>query len=264
MRGIALIDGVERQLEASGDTQFVEDPEQVVADGVFAEMKLAGNIAIGAALGDELNEAELAIGEESGSPGIGNYGRGALGNGFDQETELLTVGPNLAFMNFLDAFGEHVERIVAGEDAASAGAKRLNNESALGGLQEHDDGNGPTDIAKFARDPKSGSRTILQGAANDTDIGVGELESLGELGRFDDRGGDSNVAAATKRRFHEITSHSGMLGNQERYRVSVLDGFLHSSHLKSDGVQAGQRLGVLRAGVASGELGGAMAYRFEE
>ena len=53
-----MIDGVKGEFETGGNAEFVEDSEKVIANRVFTEMELTGNVAVGAALGYELDHRE--------------------------------------------------------------------------------------------------------------------------------------------------------------------------------------------------------------
>jgi hypothetical protein len=72
--GYALVDGVHGELETIRRSELVEDAEKIISDSVLAEMKLASDVAIGAAFRNETDNAHVTLGEQTGSLGIGDGG----------------------------------------------------------------------------------------------------------------------------------------------------------------------------------------------
>jgi hypothetical protein len=96
--GVLAVDGVEGKFEAVGGSELIEDAEEIIAHGVFAEVQRAGDVAVGEALGDEVYKFLLSLGEQAGALGVRNGRAGLIGERFDEVLELLVAGPNLTLM----------------------------------------------------------------------------------------------------------------------------------------------------------------------
>ena len=60
--GVAVVDGVEDQLDAARDAELFEDAEKIFLYGVLAEVELDGDGAVGQAFNDERDYLLLARG----------------------------------------------------------------------------------------------------------------------------------------------------------------------------------------------------------
>jgi hypothetical protein len=56
---VSVIQRVEDKFCAGRDAEFLEDPEKILFDGVFAERQFLGDLAIGKSLGHEGNDLLL-------------------------------------------------------------------------------------------------------------------------------------------------------------------------------------------------------------
>ena len=123
----AVIHGVEDGFDARGDTQLVEDPEQVLLHGVLAKSQFLGDLFVREAFGDERDHLFLARSEQtapasidhsqfadeekasdSGAEGVHHEG-GHLGDQVEEKVNLLGAGPNLASMDDLYALAKQPE-----------------------------------------------------------------------------------------------------------------------------------------------------------
>jgi hypothetical protein len=57
-----MVDGIEHQFDPGRDAQLVKDAEQVLLNGVLAEVKFAGGVAVAETIGDEGDNLLLARG----------------------------------------------------------------------------------------------------------------------------------------------------------------------------------------------------------
>ena len=55
-RNFAALEGVERQLHSGRDSEFLENPEQVILDGMLAQIQALGNLAITESLSDHVSD----------------------------------------------------------------------------------------------------------------------------------------------------------------------------------------------------------------
>lgn len=129
MAGISVIEGVEREFDAGGDSQLFEDAEQVFLDGVLAEIEFDGNLAIAEAFCNQRDDLLLAWGEQVAALRVEHAERGDFGNVIEDVVQLLGVGPDLSGGDAGDAFAEQA-KIGVGEakDSAHSGTEGADDE----------------------------------------------------------------------------------------------------------------------------------------
>ena len=101
--------GVEDELDAAGDSDFVEDAEQVFLDGVLAEAEFGCDLAIAEAVGDEGDDLLLAWGEKRAAAGVYDAQGGHFRERVHNVVHLLVVDPDLSLKNRVDTFAQHAE-----------------------------------------------------------------------------------------------------------------------------------------------------------
>ena len=57
----AMVDGIQGQFEAIGNTQLIEDIVEMVFYGLFADKELLADFSVAESLGDELHDFLFAI-----------------------------------------------------------------------------------------------------------------------------------------------------------------------------------------------------------
>src|SRR5262249_2794435 len=62
---------VENQFDAAGDTQLFVNPKQIIANSVFAEAELLGDVPVAESLSDQIGDLSLPLGEQISSFSIG-------------------------------------------------------------------------------------------------------------------------------------------------------------------------------------------------
>ena len=62
---LSSIDGIKGQLQPARSTHFIEDPKQIVADGVLAQIELMGNITIGETFGHQMYNAFFPLRQQA-------------------------------------------------------------------------------------------------------------------------------------------------------------------------------------------------------
>jgi len=67
-----VVDSIENQFHAVGNSQLVENPEQVLLDRVLAEAQFAGDVAVAQAFGHESDDLFLARGQKTTAAVIDN------------------------------------------------------------------------------------------------------------------------------------------------------------------------------------------------
>ena len=134
----AILEAIEDQLDARGDAELVKNAKEVIADGVFAEAQVAGNLAVGEAFGNQADDIFLALGKQAEAVRVLQMERLGVAEDVEQVAEVLAIGPDLALMHGVDALGESLERLIAEDDAVGAAAEGVNNEIAFAGGEQHD------------------------------------------------------------------------------------------------------------------------------
>jgi hypothetical protein len=121
MAGISVVDGVEDEFDASGDSQFLKYPEKIFLDGVLAKIQLYGDLAIRQSLGDERDNLFFSRSENAVARGIQYPERRDFGNEFEDVVELFGADPDLAVGDTQEAFAQRTQvGLSDGKDAASS------------------------------------------------------------------------------------------------------------------------------------------------
>jgi hypothetical protein len=101
-----MVDGVERQFQAIGNAEFVENIVQVVFYGLLADEELFADFLVPETLGNELNDFFFAIAEErlfAARTGLGRFREGLHDFGSHAVIE-----PDFAGVNAVNTFYEQV------------------------------------------------------------------------------------------------------------------------------------------------------------
>ena len=103
---VAQAVGVEHDLNPLGDTQFVEDAEEIVFHGVLGQAKALGNLAIGQAFGDAAHHFLFTAGKQLGAAGVDDAERKSFTQRLQQVFQFFAIGPDLPLADAEDAFGQ--------------------------------------------------------------------------------------------------------------------------------------------------------------
>src|ERR1700723_972332 len=124
MRYVSVAESVEHNFDPAGYSQFVENAEQIVFDGVFGQLETLSDLAIGKAFGHATHHIGFAHGKQ---PTV--YVQTAREPGLSQSLEDVlqfgAAGPNLTVVHTLDALGQQAKRFGAAENALGPGSKCL-------------------------------------------------------------------------------------------------------------------------------------------
>ena len=63
---IPLVERIQNQLDAAGDSQLIEDPVQVVSDGMLGDVEFLGNLSVLHAVGDQLDYIFFTASQQRG------------------------------------------------------------------------------------------------------------------------------------------------------------------------------------------------------
>ena len=131
---------VEREFEAVGDAEFVEDVVQVVLDGLFGDEKFFADFLVAEALGDELDDFFFAVAEQrlfaarSGFAGLRERLHDLGGHA--------VIEPDFTGVNTMNTFHQKIRGGLFQDDAASAEAHGANHVAIVFRGGQNDDARG--------------------------------------------------------------------------------------------------------------------------
>ena len=129
---LAVRHGIENQFHPARNPHFVEDAQQILFDGVFAEPQFGGDSAVGQAVGHEGDDLLLARGEQRSAGGTDEAERGHFRQGIEHGIHLPVVDPDFSPGNALDAFAEHGKGSLGKEENTfCAGAQGVHYQFAV-------------------------------------------------------------------------------------------------------------------------------------
>jgi hypothetical protein len=132
-----VVDGVERQFEAVGDAEFVEDVVQMVFNGLLGDEQLFADFLVAEALGYELDDFFFAVAEQ----GLfaARAGLAGLREGLHDLGGHAVVQPDFASVHAMNAFYQQIGGGLFQNDTARAKAHGANHVAIVfGGGQDHD------------------------------------------------------------------------------------------------------------------------------
>src|SRR5580700_397959 len=115
-----MVDGVESEFEAVGDTKFVENIVQVIFYGLLADEKFFADFFVAESLGDELDDFFFAVAKErlfAARAGLGRFREG-----FHDFGRHAVIEPNFASVNAVNALHQKIGGGLLENHAASAEA----------------------------------------------------------------------------------------------------------------------------------------------
>jgi len=135
-----VVDGVQRQLEAVGHAELVENVVQMVFDGLFGDEKLFADFLVAKALRDELHNFFLAVAEQrlfaarAGFAGLRERLHDLGGHAI--------VEPDFAGMHAVNAFHEEIGGRLLQDDTARAETHGADNVAIVFRRGQNDDARG--------------------------------------------------------------------------------------------------------------------------
>ncbi len=140
------------QLDAAGNLKLLENPIQIVADGMFGDVECLGDVAILHALCHQSSHLALSRREQIGSVALGQS-RPEVGKSVEQKLDLRVVRPDLPVVDATDALGQRLEGIATGKNTPRPAAEGIDHALAIGGLQQNNGsrpGMGATHALQYA------------------------------------------------------------------------------------------------------------------
>jgi len=183
----AVVNRVQRQFEAVGDTELVKDIVQVIFDGLFGDKKLFANFLVAETLGDELNDFFLAVAEQrlfAARPGFAGLRKRLHDFGSHAIVE-----PDFAGVNAMDTFHQEIGGGLLQHNTARAKAHGADHVAIIFRSGQNDNARRQCIEIDFLKDGKA--IFIRHTQIEEKNIGLElseELDALGAILRFADDG----------------------------------------------------------------------------
>jgi hypothetical protein len=105
-----MIHGVQDEFYPRGNSELIEDTEQIFLHGVLTQCQLMGDLFVRQAFCDQRHPLFFTRSEKAVSLCIDDAQRGDLSNEIEQVVDLLGAGPNLTAVNNLYTFAKQAKR----------------------------------------------------------------------------------------------------------------------------------------------------------
>jgi hypothetical protein len=178
---------IQREFEAVGDAEFVEDVVQMVFDGLLGDEKFLADFLVAEALGDELDDFFFAVAEQ----GLfaARAGFAGLRKRFHDFGGHAIVEPDFAGVHAMNAFYEKIGGGLLQDNAAGAEAHGADHIAIVFGGGENDDARGQRIEIDFLEDGEA----VFIGHAKIEEKNIGlelgkKLDALRAVLRFADNG----------------------------------------------------------------------------
>jgi len=132
-----VVNRVQREFEAVGNAQLVEDVVQVILDGLLADEEFFADFLVPEALGHELDDFLFSVAEERLLPS--RAGLGGFRERFHDLGGHAVVEPDFAGVNAVNAFHEQVRGGLFEDDAAGSEPHGANDVAIVFSSRQDDD-----------------------------------------------------------------------------------------------------------------------------
>ena len=129
--------GVQNELDAARDPQFLKNAVQIVTHRVLGDMKDLSDFAVFLSFRNQPRYLMFSWREQV-RPLAPVQPRPELGEGLKQKLDVSIVGPDLTVVDTTDTLRERLKGIVPAQDAPRPAAECIDHRLAIGGLQQHD------------------------------------------------------------------------------------------------------------------------------
>jgi len=135
---LSSIDGIKGQFQPARSAHLIEDPKQIVADSVLAQIELMGNIAIGETFGHQVDNALFPFRQHTRSSQTNRFGGRSRAQGFYHETQFLAASPHLPLVYCVNALAQQLRRLIPREYAGGSCAKCFDDHCRFARIKYHD------------------------------------------------------------------------------------------------------------------------------
>ncbi len=134
------MNGIQRQFEAVGDAELVEDVVQVVLDGLLGDEKFFADFLVAETLGDELDDFFFAVAEQGFL--AARAGFAGLREGFHDFGGHAIVEPDFAGVYAMNTFYQEIGGGLFQDNTAGAETHGANDVAIVFGGSQNDDARG--------------------------------------------------------------------------------------------------------------------------
>jgi len=220
----AMMDRVQREFEAVGNTELVEDIVQVILDGLLGDEEFFANFLVAKALCDELDDFLFPVAQErlfAARAGLGRFCEGL--HHFGGHT---IVEPDFAGVDAVNTFDEKIGGGLLEHDAASAEAHGADHIAIVFGGGKHDDAGGNRIEIHFFEHGEAVFFRHAQIEQQNIGLEFGEqLDALRAILRFAD---DGDVFVAVDKFAEAIAKDRVVVGHENS---NLLFGLRHNLNL---------------------------------
>jgi len=129
--------GVQNELDAARDPQFLKNAVQIVTHRVLGDMKNLSNFAVFLSFRNQPSYLVFSRREQVRPLALVEP-RSELGEGLKQKLDVSIVGPDLTVVDTTDTLRERLKGIVPAQDTPRPAAECIDHRLAIGRLQQHD------------------------------------------------------------------------------------------------------------------------------
>jgi hypothetical protein len=103
---VAFLEQQKKQFKSVRDAELVEDPKQVVFNGVLAKPELVGDLPVALALRSALSHLKFPMRKQIDLAALDAFARWSASESFEQKLRMVPAGPNLTPADMLDTSGK--------------------------------------------------------------------------------------------------------------------------------------------------------------
>ena len=105
-RCVAFLEQQKKQFKSGRDAEFVENPKQVVLNGVLAKLESVGDLLVALALRSALSDLKFPTGKQIDLTALDTLARRCVSESLEQKLRMVPAGPNLTPADMLDTSGK--------------------------------------------------------------------------------------------------------------------------------------------------------------
>src|ERR1700694_465131 len=177
------IDGVTGQLQPIRSSDFVEDPKQIVTDGVFTQIELVGNVTIGETFGHQVHNAFFPLCQQTRSFPTKRFSWQSRAQGIDHEVQFLAGSPHLPPVYCVDALAQHLSRLLPREYAAGSCPECFDDHRRLARIEYYDDTGPKVRSSYLSRHIDTSQGIFFETGTDHCNVGFALVESIANSNR---------------------------------------------------------------------------------
>jgi hypothetical protein len=227
MMGFSAIEGVKGQLQPIRSSHFVEDPKQIVTDGMLTQFQFLGNVAVSHAFGYQVHNAFFPLREQSRCSHNVWFCRWSRTQRFDHEAQFLTARPHLSFVHRVDALAQQLRRLIPREYATGSCSECVHDHRRFVRIEYHDDAGLRVRSHNLSRHTETSPVFVFKTSTDDCNVGFVLFESFANSNRIR-RVADhpSSVPAPSHGRRYQLTAQLTAVSDEDFHRADACWGLV--------------------------------------